>query len=223
MMITDSTNIIQGSLELISTRLNDYFQVADSSPDGWVILSNLVDQDGQMYDETKNKVIIYLANLQQDTTISTWNASTAVKGNRFAQGQPPIYINIYLLFYANFSGKNYSQGLGMISKTIQFFQENPFFDHDNAPGLPPQIDKLAFELTNLDAVGLSYLMGLAGVKYLPSVYYKVRMFPFQSRVVQQIVSAAQGYQLPIGEFDDSSSGPIGMPSVASSSTLGGNT
>src|SRR3569833_1962624 len=84
----------------------------------------------------------------------------------------------------------------MISRTIQFFQENPYFDHNNLPGLPEPIDKLAVEFSNLDAVGLNYVMGLAGVKYLPSVYYKVRMFPFRSETIQQQVTAATGYKLP---------------------------
>ncbi len=183
---------------MVSDRLNDYFQVADPSPDGWVVLSNIVDQDGHLSEEVKNKVVLSLCNIQQDTTVSTWNAHVPVGASRYAQVQPTLYINLYLLFYACFSGKNYPQGLGMISQTIQFFQENPVFDHQNMPDLPSPIEKLAFELTNLDTVGLSYLMGLAGAKYLPCVYYKVRCLPFQGQAIQEQVAAAQGYSLPTG-------------------------
>lgn len=190
------TNLIQDTLELIRQRLNEYFQVADPAVEDWVILSNLVDQDGHSFEAARNKIVIFLANIQHDTTIGTWNAAAPSGANRFAVIQPTLYINLFLLFFANFSGQNYPQGLGMISRTIQFFQENPFFTHQNLPDLPPPIDKLAFEFTNLDAVGLNYLMGLAGVKYLPSVYYKVRMIPFQSDAIQQQVAAAQGYEAP---------------------------
>jgi hypothetical protein len=189
-------NIIQDTLELIRQRLNSYFQAADPSPDDWVILSNIVDQEGRAIEDCRNKIVIFLANIQQDTTISTWRPTTPLDGNRFAVVQPPLYINLHLLFYANFSAQNYPQGLGMICRTIQFFQENSFFTHTNLPDLPGPIDKLSFEFTNLDAVGLSYLMGLAGVNYLPSVYYKVRMFPFRSGAIQQQVSASQGYSTP---------------------------
>jgi hypothetical protein len=189
-------NIIQTSLTLIRDRLNEYFQAADPSPDAWVTLSNIVEQNGQMLDSTRNKIVIFLANIQQDTTISTWNPAKPVAGAKFVLVPPPLYVNLYLLIYANFGGHNYPQGVGMISKAIQFFQENPYFTHRNLPGLPTAVDQLAFELTNLDAVGLSYLMGLAGVKYLPSLYYKVRTFPFQSDVVQQQAPAAQGYAVP---------------------------
>lgn len=191
-------NLIQNALELICERLNGYFRVADPAVEDWVILSNIVDQNGDAFEPARNKVVVYLANIQHDTTIGTWEANKPVNANTYAVLQPPLYINLYLLFFANFSGLNYPQGLGMISRTIQFFQENPCFDHQNLPGLPRPIDKLAFEFTNLDAQGINYLMGLAGAKYLPSVYYKVRMIPFQSGAIQRQAPAAQGYRLPDG-------------------------
>lgn len=194
-------NLIQDTLELIRQRLNEYFQAADPAKEDWVILSNVMDQNGHAYEPARNKVVIFLATIQQDTTISTWNVTTPASGRKFAVLQPPVYINLFVLFFANFSGQNYPQGLGMISRTIQFFQENPSFDHQNLPGLPTPIDKLAFEFTNLDEVGTNYLMGLAGVKYLPSVYYKVRMIPFRSDAIQQQVPAAQGYRVPAGSAE----------------------
>ena len=206
-------NLIQGSLTLIRDRLNDYFQVADPSADDWVVLSNVVDQDGRAIESTRNKIVIFLANIQQDTTISTWNPAAPVSADRFAILAPPMYINLFVLFFANFSGPNYPQGLGMMSNTIQFFQENPYFDHQTLPDLPAAIDKLAFEFTTLDAVALSYLMGLAGVKYLPSAYYKVRMFPFRSGVLQQQVPAARGYKATGSPTDDLSGSPTAEKAV----------
>jgi Pvc16 N-terminal domain len=197
-------NLIQDTLELIRQRLNEYFQAADPSPEDWVILSNIVDQDGAAFEQARNKVVIFLANIQHDTTISTWRPAVPTAGDRYAIVPPPLYINLFLLFFANFSEKNYPMGLGMISRTIAFFQENPLFDHYNLPDLPAPVDKLAFEFTNLDAQGLNYLMGLAGVNYLPSVYYKVRMLPFRREVIQEQASAAQGYSLGSDPCDDES-------------------
>ena len=198
-------NLIQDTLELIRQRLNAYCQVADPSPEDWVVLSNIVDQSGQAYEQARNKVVIFLANIQHDTTISTWKPAAPLTPDRFAIVPPPLYINLFVLFFANFSEKNYPQALGMISRTIRFFQENPFFDHANLPDLPQPIDKLAFEFTNLDAQSLSYVMNLAGVNYLPSVLYKVRMLPFRSEVIQEQVSAAQGYSVGSDPSGDESS------------------
>lgn len=188
-------NLIQDTLEAVTRRLNSYFQIADPSSEDWVVLSNIIDQDGQPVAQTNNKLVAFLANIMQDTTISTWNPAAPVSATRFAVIQPPIYINLMVVFFANFSGTNYTRGLGMISQTIQFFQENPFFDHQNLPDLPVPIGKLAFELNNLDMADLNYLMSLAGTKYLPCVCYKVRTIPFQSDAMQKQVTAAQSYGL----------------------------
>jgi len=96
---------------------------------------------------------------------------------------PPLYIDLYVLFYANFAERNYAEGLDAISRTISFFQQNPRFTRDNLPGLDPAIDKLTFEFFNLDLQTQSRLMESMGAKYLPSVYYKVRMIPFHNEVV----------------------------------------
>jgi hypothetical protein len=171
--------VIQNTLRLISERLNEALAAADPKSKDWVSLSNLVNQTGQPFPNAKDKIVMCLANLQHETFVSSYQAAVPVANGQFAVIAPPLYIDLFLLFYANFGELNYSDGLGMISNTIAFFQQNPYFTHDNLPGLDPAIDKLTFEFSNLDLMSLNYLMGMMGVKYLPSVYYKVRMIPFQ--------------------------------------------
>jgi hypothetical protein len=192
---------IHTTLELIRQKLNEFFRNTDPKEDDWVILSNIVDHEGRVYEPAKDKVVMFLANIQHETIISTYNRTTPVKDDQYAVVAPPLYIDLYVLFFANFYDKNYTEGLGMISRTISFFQQNPWFTHNNLPGLDPVIDKLTFEFTNLEVTGLNYLMGLTGAKYLPSVFYKVRMIPFTSDAIQAQVPAAQGVQTP-GAVDD---------------------
>jgi hypothetical protein len=187
---------IRGTLELIKRRLNQFIQNADPRPEEWVTLSNLVDQNGSPYEAAKDKIVMFLANIQREITISTYNPNVATASGSYAVVAPPLYIDLFLLFYANFYDQSYPQGLGAISRTISFFQQNPWFTHDNLPGLDPAIDKLFFEMTNMEPVELNYLMGLTGSKYLPSVYYKVRMIPFQAGAMQAQVSGVQGVQAP---------------------------
>lgn len=188
--------LIKGTLELIRDRLNEYLKTAVPRKEDWVSLSNVLDNEGRAYDGARNKIVMFLSNIQNETIISTYNSTVPAKDNQYTIVTPPIYIDLYLLFYANFSDKQYSQGLGMISWTISFFQQNPWFTHQNLPGLDPEIDKLTFEIMSLDITDLNYLMGLMGVKYLPSVYYKVRMIPFRSDAIKGTVPAAQGVQTP---------------------------
>jgi hypothetical protein len=192
---------IDTTLELIRQKLNEFFSNTDPREEDWVILSNVVDHEGHTFEPAKDKVVMFLANIQHETTISTYNRTVPVKGDQYAIVAPALYIDLFVVFFANFYNKNYPEGLGMISRTISFFQQNPWFTHDNLPGLDRVIDKLTFEMTNLEVTGLNYLMGLMGAKYLPSAFYKVRMIPFAGEAIQGQVPAAQGVQSP-GEIDD---------------------
>lgn len=192
---------IRATLELVRDKLNEYFQNIEPRPEEWVILSNIVDHEGRPYEDAKDKVVMFLANIQHETIISTYNRAVPIEDNRYAVVAPPLYIDLYVLFLANFYDRNYTEGLGAISRTIGFFQQNPAFNHQNMPSLPEDINKLTFELTNLDPTELNYVIGLTGTKYLPSAYYKVRMIPFQSGAMQAETPAVQGVETP-GEVAD---------------------
>ena len=139
---------------------------------------------------------MFLANIQKEVTISTHNPNAAVAGGGYAAVAPPLYIDLFLLFYANFYDNRYAQGLGAISKTISFFQQNPWMTASKLPGLDVAVEKLSFELTNLEPVELNYLLGLTGSKYLPCVFYKVRMIPFQAGAIEAQVREARGIEAP---------------------------
>jgi hypothetical protein len=183
-------------LNLIRGRLNEYLKASIPRPDDWVILSNIVNNNGNVHEEAKDKVVMFLANLHQDTTISTFNRNVPISGNQYAIVTPPLYINLYLLFYANFQDKNYPQALELISEVISYFQQNPVFTHETLPELDASITRLTLEFSNLDATALSHLMTTAGTKYLPSAYYKVRMIPFQANAMQGQTPAVQGHKTP---------------------------
>lgn len=180
--------IIESTLTLIRDSLNSFLRnlYPYSDAEDWVSLSNVISPDGQAYEKAKRKIVMFLSNIEHETSISTYQR-TVPAGSEFVAIAPPLYIDLFLLFYANFPDDNYREGLKMISSTISYFQQNPWFTRDTMPDLDPAIDKITMEFTNLDADGLSHLMNLAGVKYLPSVYYKLRMIPFTSNMVLQEV------------------------------------
>lgn len=188
--------LIRSTLELVKTKLSESLRTEGVTNEDWALLSNLTDQEGQLYEETKHKIVIVLVNIQHETIVSTYNRTVPAKGDQYAVIAPPLYIDLFVLLYANFYNQSYRDGLGMISRTISFFQQNPWFTHDNLPGLDPVIDKLTFEMVNLSLPDLNYLMGMLGVKYLPCVYYKVRLLPFQTNAMQAEVPAAKGVTTP---------------------------
>lgn len=182
---------IKSTLKLIQARLDSYLKLSDPRPDDWVVVSNVVDHKGNVYEPAKDKIVLCLAGIQHETTISTPVRTTPIGGNQHAIVSPPLYINLQVLFLANFYDKSYVDGLEMIARTISFFQQNPYFTRDTLPDLDPVIDKLTFELTDLDFLQANHVMGMLGVHYLPCVLYRIRMIPFRGEAIAAVVSAAK--------------------------------
>jgi Pvc16 N-terminal domain len=200
---------IRRTLELVRQRLNEFIRAEEPRGEEWVVLSNLVDPEGHAAEHARNKLVMFLAGIQKETMVSTYTAAVQAGPSQYSIVAPPLYVNLYVLVMANFYDANYAEGLGMISQAIRFFQQNPSFTQDSLPGLPEDMDRLTWDMTNLDPLNLSYLMGLAGVKYLPSVYYKVRLLPFHSHAPQRQEPAVRGAQNPAEPEEPAPSAPAG--------------
>jgi hypothetical protein len=178
--------ILQSTLDLLRGRLDAAFQISDPRSEEWVALTNPVDLDGRVSESARNKIVMTLVGLQSDTTIGAF-PTTIPAGNQFARVASPLYLNAFVMFLANFTESNYATGLGMLSRTIAFFQQNPVFTHDRLPGLPAEVDKIAMDFVNLDLMQANHLMGMQGLKYLPFALYKMRTLEFSSDAVAGLV------------------------------------
>jgi Pvc16 N-terminal domain len=200
---------IRATLEAVRQRLNESLQAAEPRPEEWVVLSNLVDPEGKGYDGARNRLVMFLANVQKETVVSTSRGMVPAGDSHYSLVAPPLYVNLYVLVFANFYDAGYAEGLRVLSLAISFFQQNPAFTSATLPALPAGVDRLTWEMESLGPTDLSYLVGLAGVKYLPAVVYKVRLLPFQSGAVQAQAPAVQGLQSP-----GQPGGPAGLPQPA---------
>lgn len=189
-----SSFVIEETLELIRGVLEQALKNALPRTEPWISLSNALDNDGRAYKGAENRVVMFLANITRENVISTYRPSVrSDDGQGYIAVAPPLHIDLHLLFYANFQNEHYRTALKVTSWILSYFQRNPRFDHDTLPGLDPEITQLTFDLQSLDTTDLSYLMGLLGTKYLPSVFYKVRLITFDGRSVQAEIPQVHGY------------------------------
>ena len=179
--------ILQSTLDLLRGRLDAAFQISDPRSEEWVALTNPVDLDGRVSESARNKIVMTLVGLQSETAIGTSPSFIPVAGDQFARIAPPLHLNAFVVFFANFTEGNYATGLGMLSRTIGFFQQNPVFTHDRLPGLPAEVDKIAMDFVNLDLMQANHLMGMQGLKYLPFALYKMRTLEFSSDAIAGLV------------------------------------
>lgn len=184
-----TADLIRNALETVCGLANTYLENLDRRGDAWITLTSLVDHNGTLNQGARDKIVMCVYNITREVTISTYQQTTASGSKKGAVDSltvvaPPLYIDVHLMFMANFTEKNYSDGLAALSRLIGYFQQNPFYSQDNAPGLDPAFDKITLEFENLSPVDVNYVMSMLGTRYLPSAFYKLRMIPFTSSAMQ---------------------------------------
>lgn len=186
--------MINSAILHITNYLNQYLKRTFDLNEDIVALSNIVEQDGSVATNVTNKLVVFLVNIEKDSTACTLPKMGMMPSDKAVMGYPPVHLNLYLMFAAHFSGNNYSEALKFLSHTVSFFQRNPVFDHQNTPDLDRRIDQLALDIENLDAKDLSSLWSILSGKYLPSILYKVRMLSFAADDIKAQIPVSKAPQ-----------------------------
>ncbi|MCF8297669.1 MAG: DUF4255 domain-containing protein [Saprospiraceae bacterium] len=183
--------MIQEALSYIAEELNDYFRLKYAIADDKVIISNLVNPDGSNAIKEDNKVILTLVNIEEEKLMG--NASNLSKGSGvFSRSNPPVKLNLYILFSTSYTGKLTEEGLKFISIIIGFFQGKRVFTPENSPGLDSDIEKMIIDMQNLGFQELNNLWASLGAKYSPSVMYRLRMLTIEEGLVKGIIPGISG-------------------------------
>jgi hypothetical protein len=113
--------MIHNLLPTVAAELNDYFKSKYDLDEDRVVISNLMNQDGSVAVEGANKVVCYLANIEEETTLKA-TKGTAVFSGGFGSSGGDIHVNLTVMFSSFFTGKNYVEALKFLSGVIYFFQ-----------------------------------------------------------------------------------------------------
>lgn len=179
--------MIDSAITHLAGQLNHYLRRTFALNEDIVVVSNLLDQNGNVASHISNKLVLFLINIEKDTGPFRQPRGVHPGAENSPAGHPPIFLNLYVMVAGHFGGQNYPEALKFISNTISFFQRRPVFDHQNSPDLDQKIDRLVLEIENLNIKDLSSLWGVLSGKYLPSVLYKIRMVTFDSDdIVKQV-------------------------------------
>ncbi|MCG8339815.1 MAG: DUF4255 domain-containing protein [Cytophagales bacterium] len=181
-------------LNVILTEINSYIHTkgkeGDSSDDK-VIVADLASQEGVGDSTRENKIIMSLVNISKEELGS--NAKQYIpQGNGYIAKNPPLTFSLYILFSNYFKSRQLLEGLGYLSMVIAFFQSKNHFTVQNTPSLQEnELDNISVELIELSAQEKSSLWGYLGVKYLPSVLYKVGIIPIEDDMFVKEVSTVE--------------------------------
>jgi hypothetical protein len=172
--------MIHQVLPAIVRELTEYLEAKFGISDDQVVLGNVVNQDGSLAIDG-NKLVVSLINISRDGSLGT---TKTFGGN----DNPPVYVNLYVMFAAvynqsNISGQDYLESLKMISGVISFFQGHNGFDAHNTPDFPSDAMKVICEVENIEFRELVNLWSVTGAKYVPSVVYRFRSLNMEESLV----------------------------------------
>nr|WP_315249079.1 DUF4255 domain-containing protein [uncultured Duganella sp.] len=175
--------MISAALTHLANQLNQQFRTNFQLAEDVAVVSNLVELDGSMAPNANNKLVITLVNIEKDTVPYRPGSAGRSLDDRLLQHNAPLFLNLYVMVSANFGAGNYSEALKYISQAVAFFQLKPVLDQRNSPGLDRRIERLMLDIENLPVPDLNNLWSLLGGRYLPSMFYKVRMLTVDAGAV----------------------------------------
>ena len=131
------------ALTFLVDNLNAYLMARTASSFGAAELSRLVDDSGKWAIDSDH-IGATLINIEEERILKDQAAAVAYVNGRHVVLQPPLKLNLHLLFASNL--KQYDQALRYLSYVLTYFQANPSFTQTTHPDLDPRIDKLTVEL-----------------------------------------------------------------------------
>jgi hypothetical protein len=184
--------MIHNVMSVIAQQLNEFMRNELNLSEDVVVVNSLVDLKGDPNMQIENKVCLFLQRIEEEKVAKSG-------GFQSNPGMaPPVRVSLHIVFAANFPDPNYREALRFISLVLEFFQGHGTFDRSNTPGLPQGLDKLTFDLADLDYQEMNNLWSLIGAKYIPSLVYKVRMLTFSQNMIREDVPSVVKRSVPGG-------------------------
>lgn len=183
--------MIEISLQLIVSELDQALRLSSRGGSAIATLSDIVDASGAPVAGALDKVAAFVVSIEREDVPTRALRHVDTGQDRTIVRQPPVHLNLLVMFAANFSGSTYNEALKLIGGTIGFFQSRPVFNAQNTPALDPAIERLTMEIENLGTTGLSNLWGILGGRYVPSVLYRLRMITIDAQRVEALPPRVQ--------------------------------
>jgi hypothetical protein len=168
--------------------LNQYFKNQYGITDNKVIVSNLLENSSSVSSaELENKIVCFLFSIEEETSMKNKSSRSLGSGSAFLDKSSPLYLNLQLVYCANFKSKNYLEGLNYLSQTLNFFHQNRVLNPASIQGLSKRVEKITFELCTLSYDNISQIWSAVGSKILPAVVYKVGLVIFDDTPIRGII------------------------------------
>ena len=170
--------MIHDALSYLTEQVNQYLNRDLNSDSDIIEMGSLKQSDGNPSFE---KLGVTLVAIDRETTIPYGLDTKEINSNtdQVVKQKRPLCLNLKILISSNFQSE-YEDAIKYLGKVITFFHTNNVFTHENSPTLDKNIQKLIIEINPNDTDDMYHFWSMAGISYLPSIIYRMRMVAFGS-------------------------------------------
>lgn len=180
--------MIYQTLEILTTQINKHLRTK-TNDDSELILENIAKQDDATITKLKDRVVVTLLNMEEESTLKNI-PNTSINDGKIIYKNNKINLNIYVLFASNRTA--YDKALISIHNIIAFFQSKKVFTQANTPitssnSLINNLKEFKFtvELFTPSFEQLNYIWGTLGGKSVPSVVYRISSIEIVSNTINE--------------------------------------
>ena len=153
-------------------------------------------------------IVITLVNVEEESTLKNQSALRRPFAGSAIYENPPVNLNLYVLFSCNYTGDHYNLALRRLSYVIRFLQsKNAFSVSSSVSGGsvnaddPDIIDlKFTMELYTLPFEQINHLWGSLGGRQMPFVMYKLRLVTITERATVREVPLIEEIETHLNEI-----------------------
>lgn len=181
--------MIEEAILLLRDELQSYINNHDASVN--VIVDNIGLIETSRGDTLTNNIVITLVNIEEESTLKNQPALKRPIINNAVYKNPPVFLNLYVLFTSNYAGTDYPLALKRLSYVIRFLQsKNVFATSSSVTGSGIDLSdddiialKFTMELYTLTFEQINHLWGSLGGRQVPFAMYKLRLVAISEHAV----------------------------------------
>jgi hypothetical protein len=177
--------MIDTAISLLQAELENYLSFKDST--ATVVVDNIGFLETTNGDNLNNNIVISVVNLEEESALKNQPAAKRYPPAMVVYENPPVFLNLYVLFTSNYWGDKYIFALKRISYVVQFLQSKSVFAWSSSVsgGISTDDDlldlKFTMEIYTLTFEQLNHLWGSLGGRQIPFVMYKLRLVAITER------------------------------------------
>jgi len=163
--------MIKKVLTYCADQLNSYLSRYHHRPEGLAEVGHI----GQSTNETPNKIIVSLVNLERETAGGI-AANVRTSNGSYTTSAAPLLLNLKVMFAAVFEEKQYTESLSIFSTALAFVQSNQKFRVDDI--------ECMLTLETVSMFDFHNIWTTMGGQYYPSVVCKLTGVKIDANVIQ---------------------------------------